>query len=103
MFIERRQHERIECYIIARQSKYAREETDFFGTVRNISVGGAMIETDERLYVGSLLELAFSLEEDRQLWEAKGQVVWARRQDGKTYLGLEFSQPLEEHWEDTLK
>ncbi|MBN1595537.1 PilZ domain-containing protein [candidate division FCPU426 bacterium] len=102
MFMERRRYNRMECYMIAQQSR-SEEERDFFGTVRNISAGGAMIETDERIAVGSQLDLAFLIEEEeRQIWEGKAQVVWARRMEGKTFLGLQFTKPLEEHWQNSL-
>jgi len=102
MLIERRKFERIECYMIARHTRRSNEEHDFFGTVRNISAGGAMIETGEQIPPGSILDLAFLIGEDRQIREGKGQVIWSRRKKGKNFLGLQFTEPLEEHWQNSL-
>jgi len=102
MSIERRQFERIECYMIVRQAGSAEEEEDFFGVVRNISAGGAMIETDFAVKVDSQLDLAFMMGEDRQVWESRGKVVWARPAEDKIVFGLEFLKPLEEDWRSSL-
>lgn len=96
--MERRKFERVPCYMIAQRSSENPEEEDFFGVVRNISPGGAMIETDFKVEIGGLLDLAFLLDEDRQIWEGRGRVVWARQIDSKTIFGLQFTQPLEENW-----
>lgn len=102
MTIERRKFERVACYLIARQASNEEPEEDFFGTVRNISAGGAMIETSQTLPVGTPVDLAFLLDEERQVWEGRGLVVWSRVKNDKTFLGLQFTMPLEENWELSL-
>lgn len=102
MTLERRKFDRMPCYLIAKQSEEDGGEEDFFGIVRNISSGGAMIEADHRLDVGTPMSLAFLLEDGREIWEAKGRVVWSRRTDEKTIFGLQFTEPLEENWQSSL-
>lgn len=101
MFNERRQHERIECYMIVRQPHSVLEEEDFFGIARNVSTWGAMVETDAEVTAGQTVELAFMLDEGR-VWETRGSVVWSRRAANRTVLGLKFLQPLEENWRKLL-
>jgi len=103
MEIERRKVERIPCYMIVQRSSQENEEEDFFGVVRNISAGGAMIETEFPVEIGGVLDLAFLMEEDRQIWEGRGRVVWARQIDAKTIFGLQFTKPLEENWTHTMQ
>jgi hypothetical protein len=102
MGIERRKFERVACYLVARQAMNLEQEEDFFGTVRNISTGGALVETEQDLPVGTTVDLAFLLDEERQVWEGRGLVVWSRVKDEKTYLGLQFTMPLEENWQLSL-
>ncbi|MEW6516338.1 MAG: PilZ domain-containing protein [candidate division FCPU426 bacterium] len=102
MDIERRKFERVPCYLIARQNLSPDREEDIFGTVRNMSAGGAMIETEQELPVGTPVDLAFLLDEERQVWEGRGLIVWSRTKGEKIYLGLQFTRPLEENWERTL-
>jgi PilZ domain len=92
---ERRQYERIYCYLIARHAPGGTEEEDFFGRVRNISEGGGMLETDQPVSVGSQLNLTFVQDEGRQIWEGTGKVVWVRTQGGKNVLGIQFDDTLE--------
>jgi hypothetical protein len=101
---ERRQFERIPCYLIARRSRRDRDdEVDFFGMVRNISTGGAMLEADFSIEPGRDMDLAFSGEENETLWEGRGRVIWSRKQGEKYYMGLQFTRPLEEDWHSLLK
>jgi hypothetical protein len=100
---DRRKFERVACYMIAQRTSRGPEEEDFFGIVRNISPGGAMIEADHPVDVGSILDLAFLLDKERQIWEGRGRVVWSRLKEGKTIFGLQFTQPLEENWERALR
>jgi c-di-GMP-binding flagellar brake protein YcgR len=102
MGIERRKFERVACYLVARQATSLEQEEDFFGTVRNISTGGALVESEQNLPVGTTVDLAFLLDEDQQVWEGRGLVVWSRVKDEKTYLGLQFTMPLEENWQLSL-
>lgn len=102
MTIERRKFERVACYLVARQTVDPEQEEDFFGTVRNISTGGAMVETDQNLPVGTTVDLAFLLDEERQVWEGRGLVVWSRVKDDRNFIGLQFTMPLEENWELSL-
>jgi len=104
MFNERRKYERIECYMIIRQAQSEQDEDDLFGFARNISAGGAQIETEAEIevQVGQTMDLSFMLDEERQVWETRGRVVWTRCFEDRTLLGLEFVQPLEENWRKRL-
>lgn len=99
---ERRKFSRVACYMIARQTRTSGEEEDFFGTVRNMSNGGAMIETEQTVLPGVQVDLAFLLDEDQQIWEGRGQVVWSRKRGEKNVMGLQFSEPLEKNWRQSL-
>ena len=100
--MERRKFDRVACYMIARKTRTSSEEEDFFGTVRNMSAGGAMIETEQTVLPGVKVDLAFLLDEDQQIWEGQGQVVWSRKKGEKNVMGLQFSAPLEENGERSL-
>jgi hypothetical protein len=95
---DRRKFERVECYMIVRKNRADEEEEDFFGVARNVSTGGAMIETDASVEVGHVLELSFLLESEKQVWETQARVVWTRPLGEKNILGLEFMYPLEPDW-----
>jgi c-di-GMP-binding flagellar brake protein YcgR len=99
---ERRKFDRVECYLIVRDSRRATEERDLIGVTRNVSAGGAMIETDSTIQIGSFLEMAFLVDDEKQVWETKGTVVWARQDRGKTIIGVQFNQPLESNWRESL-
>ncbi len=99
---ERRQYQRIPCYIIAHRPESGAEE-DFFGIVRNIAAGGAMIETENALAVSDRIDLVFLTEEERQFWEGRGRVVWVRSQAGKIIFGMQFDEPLEPNWQNAFK
>lgn len=99
---ERRNHKRMDCYMIALQSKKFPEEDDFFGVVRNISPGGAMIETDYDLTVDRQVELTFIREDRNQIWHGQGKVVWIKHNDKKIQFGLEFTELVEEDWQEVL-
>jgi hypothetical protein len=91
---ERRRYDRIYCYLIARRAARGGEELDFFGHVRNLSEGGAMIETELSVAVDSRLNLTFIQDEARQIWEGTGRVVWVRTQGAKVFLGIHFDHPM---------
>ncbi len=93
---ERRRWERIACYLVARNSALGGEEEDFFGWVRNISVGGAMLESEQAVAVDSRLNLTLLQDGTRQIWEGTGRVIWVRTQGAKSFLGIQFDQPLME-------
>ncbi len=103
MSLERRKFQRVDCYLIVRNSPRAGEEDEFLGVTRNVSAGGAMIETEAQIRVGNFLEMAFLLDEDRQVWETQGTVVWSREDSGKTIFGIHFTRPLEANWQNVLE
>lgn len=100
---ERRRFERVECYMIVRRTEAETEEEDFFGLARNVSAGGALIETESRVRVGQVLAMAFLADEVRQVWETEGRVAWVRASGAKTVFGLEFTRPLEDDWHRRMK
>ncbi len=103
MISDRRQHDRIDCYMIALQSKKHPEEDDFFGEVRNVSSGGALIETDYNLTVGRQLELTFIHEDRSQIWHGQGKVVWIKNNNEQIQFGLEFITVFEEKLTELIK
>ncbi len=92
---ERRRYERFECYLIAHRAVRGGEEQDCFGHVRNLSEGGALIETGEAVQVESRLNLTFLREDGRQVWEGTGRVIWMRRRGDQVFLGVHFDGPLD--------
>lgn len=92
---ERRRHERFDCYLIARRDARGGEEQDCFGHVRNLSEGGALIETAEAVDANSRLNLTFLKEDGRQVWEGTGRVAWMRPQGTSVFLGVHFDGPMD--------
>lgn len=103
MQTERRKFERLNCYMIAKKPNAEGGEEDFFGAVRNISAGGAMIETEYALIGGEFIALAFLSESNEQIWEGHGRVAWSRLGETKAFVGIEFDQPLEENWHENTE
>lgn len=97
--LERRTFKREPCYLIARRPKQFQDEMEFLGVVKNLSAGGAMIETEFEVEVGLEVDLAFHAGDDATIWEGHGRVVWYQKLETTTLFGMQFTQPLEADWE----
>ncbi len=68
----------------------------FLSKLKNISSGGAFIQTKELQSIGTEIKLRFRLPGEENLIEAKGKVAWVYTQPGKTRpnasgIGVQFT------------
>jgi hypothetical protein len=79
---ENRVHPRVSCSIPV---DYATQDQAYRDFIRNISVGGAFIESRE-LHLGPEITVAFSLHDDEASFKLRTEVAWI----GKQGIGLKF-------------
>jgi hypothetical protein len=87
--IESRKHPRKPCDIYI---KYAAQRKIFPGEVKNISLGGAFLKTNENdgLDVGQQLQLAIPNRKKRNVIKRNARVIWSNRNG----FGLEFQRDI---------
>lgn len=79
---EKRVHPRVSCSIPV---DYTTQDQAYRGLIRNISVGGAFIESRE-LHLGPEITVVFSLHDDEASFKLRTEVAWIDKQG----LGLKF-------------
>ena len=99
---ERRRHRRIPCYVIAQNAGAAEGEEDFFGVVRNLSRGGAMVESQREPAPDARVDLVFMLDQPREFREGRGRIVWLRRLPEGYLFGIQFDRPFGPDWEQAV-
>jgi Tfp pilus assembly protein PilZ len=79
---QKRVHPRVPCSILV---DYARQDQAYRDVIRNISVGGAFIETCEIL-LGPEITMVFSLHDDEASIKLEAEVAWVSQQG----IGVKF-------------
>lgn len=79
---EKRVHPRVPCSVIV---DYATYDQAYRDVIRNISVGGAFIESGE-LPLGPELTMVFSLNDDEASIKLRGEVAWVSQRG----IGVKF-------------
>jgi len=93
---ERREHSRKPCSLPV---TYTTQDMLSSDTIRDISAGGAFIETSEPLSVGHQITLWFSLPDREEPVLITGEVVWTPRKG----IGVKFTSPLTEDLEEMIE
>lgn len=83
---ERREHKRFDRDL---EIEYTVEKKPHLkiGRAVNVSKGGLMILTDEKLAVGSILNIKVCIPENKKFFEVEAEVVWTKDKDEKDALG----------------
>jgi hypothetical protein len=79
---EKRVHPRVSCSLPV---DYATQDQAYRDVIRNISVGGAFIESRE-LHLGPEITVVFSLHDDEASFKLRTEVAWICKQG----IGLKF-------------
>lgn len=93
---ERREHPRKPCSLPV---TYTTQDMLSSDTIRDISSGGAFIETSEPLSVGHQITLWFSLPDREEPVLITGEVVWTPRKG----IGVKFTSPLTEDLKEMIE
>lgn len=80
---EKRVHPRVPCSVLV---DYAMHDQTYRDVIRNISVGGAFIESCE-IPLGPELTMVFSLHDDEASIKLRGEVAWV----GQRGIGVKFN------------
>lgn len=89
--VERRKHHRVEEELQAVLVGEGRGTTMRAAKVRDLSEGGACIELDGALPVGSETYVGFFLKDEAQPLVAVARVVWSRAKGSGHLLGVQFA------------
>ncbi|MFH1825441.1 MAG: PilZ domain-containing protein [Candidatus Firestonebacteria bacterium] len=89
---EKRIHERVSVVMSGVRFKDvdALEPSQMLGDIKNISLGGICVGTNEEIKAGGKLNLSFVFPDGREFSDITGKVIWVKRSDESNLAGINF-------------